>query len=74
MAIILKFRWLMGLAQAEFCDFIVYTFKGMVIIRTAFDKSYFDEVITRLSSFYKQYLLPKLAENSDKVGKNTTNK
>ena len=31
----------MGLSQITFCDFIVYTFDGMIIIRTQSDKDFF---------------------------------
>ena len=37
----------MGLSQAKFCDFIVYTFKGMIIIRTEFEPTYFVELINK---------------------------
>ena len=30
----------MGFSQITFCDFIVYTFDGMIIIRTQFDEDY----------------------------------
>ena len=35
----------MGLSGFETCDFVVYTFKGLVIVRTEFDVSYFDSLI-----------------------------
>ena len=41
----------MGLAHATFCDFIVYTFQGMVIIRALFHENYFHEVVTKLNVF-----------------------
>ena len=50
----------MGLAGVKFCDFIVYTFKGMIISRTAFDEEYFEKLVLKLNMFYKQYMLPKL--------------
>ena len=31
----------MGLSQVTFCDFIVYTFDDMIIIRTQFDEDFF---------------------------------
>ena len=53
----------MGLAGASFCDFVVYTFKGLIIVRTYFDNEYFLELVDVLNSFYKAYMLPKLLEN-----------
>ena len=49
-------------AQAKFCDFIVYTFKGMIIIRTEFEPTYFVELINKLNMFYKTYTLPELTQ------------
>ena len=51
----------MGLCGLSFCDFLVYTFKGMIISRTLFDPSYFEELLTKLNNFYKKYMLPLLA-------------
>ena len=31
----------MGLVGASFCDFVVYTFKGLIIVKTYFDNEYF---------------------------------
>ena len=42
----------MGLSQKIFCDFIVYTFDGMIIIRAQFDKDYFLSLLQELNSFY----------------------
>ena len=49
----------MGLCQAEFCDFVVYTFKGMIVIRVPFDRDYFRSSVVKLSKFYMEHLLPK---------------
>ena len=48
----------MGLSGFETCDFVVYTFKGLVIVRTEFDVSYFDSLIQKLNLFYKKFMLP----------------
>ena len=53
----------MGLYQITFCDFIVYTFDGMIIIRTQFDEDYFFSLMQKLNSFYKDFMLPKLVTN-----------
>ena len=41
----------MGLCQAEFCDFVVYTFKGMIAIRVPFnrDRDYFRALFRQFS-------------------------
>ena len=53
----------MGLYQITFCDFIVYTFDSMIIIRTQFDeKKFFFSLLQKLNSF-KGFMLPKLVTN-----------
>ena len=47
----------MGLSGFDTCDFVVYTFKGLVIMRTEFDVSYFDSLIQKLNLFYKKSML-----------------
>ena len=54
----------MGLSQITFCDFIVYTFDGMIIIRTQFDeKNFLFSRLQKLNSFYRDFMLPKLVIN-----------
>ena len=72
----MQIQMAMGLAHATFCDFIVYTFRGMFIIRTLFDENYFHEVVTKLNVFYKEYLLPSLPKPNldDDAATNSYNK
>ena len=53
----------MGLSGAPFCDFIVYTFKGLIIARTLFDNEYFINLIQKLNTFYRKYMLPRIINN-----------
>ena len=41
-------------------DFVVFTFKGMIIVRVPFDKIYFELLVQKLNWVYKRYMLPKL--------------
>ena len=50
----------MGLSQLKFCDFIVYSFKGMIIIRIPFSEIYFIKLTEKLNHFFKNYALPYL--------------
>ena len=50
----------LGLSNISFCDFIVYSFKGCIIIRILFDEVYFKNLITKINNFYNTYLLPAL--------------
>ena len=49
-----------GLSGAPFCDFIVYTFKGLIIARTPFNNEYFVNLIKKLNTFYSKYMLPQI--------------
>ena len=50
----------MGWSNVQFCDFVVFTLKGMIIVRVPFDKKYFEILVQKLNWFYKRYMLPKL--------------
>lgn len=53
----------MGLTGAPWCDFIVYTIKGMVIDRVYFDKDHFLRLIARVNDFYfNHFLMTALAK------------
>ena len=47
----------MRLVGFDTCDFAVYTLKGLIIVRTEFDVSYFDSLIQKLNSFSKTFVL-----------------
>ena len=53
----------MGMCGLSFCDFIVYTFKTIIIIRTFFDREYFTNLVSKLNKFYEKYLLKYILEN-----------
>ena len=53
----------MGLSGTTFCDFVVYTFTGMLIVRVKFDEDFFVELILKLNSFYKELLVTKNFRN-----------
>ena len=48
----------MGLSQLKFCDFIVYSFKVMIIIRISFSEIYFIKLTEKLNHFLKNFALP----------------
>ena len=56
----------MGLSGAMFCDFVVFVFDGMIIVRTPFDVDYFIELVPKLNDFYKKFLLPEVLERYNK--------
>ena len=51
----------MGLSCVKFCDFIVFSFKGLIISRIVFDEDYFEKLVVKLNMFYKDYMLPRLS-------------
>ena len=50
----------MGLAGLTWCHFIVYVYKGVIIVKVDFDEQYFFEVVKSLDKLYKDYFLPHL--------------
>ena len=50
----------MGLSQLKFCEFIVYSFKGMIIIRISASGIYLIKLTEKLNHFFKNYALPYL--------------
>ena len=54
----------MGFCGAQWCDFVVYFFKGIIIVRVPFDEAYFEKVENKLSEFYMKWYLPQLMEPS----------
>ena len=53
-----QIKMAMGLSQLNFCDFIVHSFKGMIIFRIPFSKIYFIKPIEKLNHFLKNFALP----------------
>ena len=48
----------MGLTGAAWCDFIVYTRKGLSIERIVIDQHYWNELRRKLCQYYFMYFLP----------------
>lgn len=42
----------MGISGAKWCDFVTYTFKGMVIERIYFDSDFFTAMLLKLEQFF----------------------
>ena len=51
----------MGLCGASFCDIAVFVFNCMIIMQIYFKKDVFVELIHKINSFYKKFLLHKRA-------------
>ena len=50
----------MGISQLKLCDFIVHSFKGMIIIRIPFSETYFIKLTKKINHFFKNDALPYL--------------
>ena len=55
----------MGLSGALFCDFVVFTFGGIIISRISFDEAYFIDVMKKINMFYRTHMLPKILSLSE---------
>ncbi|XP_022793283.1 uncharacterized protein LOC111332254 [Stylophora pistillata] len=52
-----------GLTGASWCDFIVYTRKGLAITRIAFDEQHWSTLREKLCQYYFKYFLPLVAKS-----------
>ena len=52
---------LMGISGARWCDFIVYTSKGLSVDRIKFDQDYWNTLCGKLCDYYFKYFLPVAA-------------
>jgi len=53
----------MGLSGISFCDFVVFTFTTIIIIRIPFGKEYFTKLVSKLNNFYEEYYLKTIMKN-----------
>lgn len=49
---------LMGLSGAPWCDFIVYTSKGLSVERIKFDQDHWNNLCGKLCEYFFKYFLP----------------
>ena len=57
----------MALSQKIFCDFIVYTFDGMIIIRTQFDEDHFFFSTAKTKQFLQLLYATRTSNQSKKL-------
>ena len=50
----------MGFCRAKWCDFVVYFFKRIIIVRIPYDYAYYKKVLQQLDDFYFKWYLPQL--------------
>ena len=49
----------MGLAGLKWCDFVVFFQKGLIVQRIKFDEPFWKSMITKLTNFYQQHVMPE---------------
>ena len=49
-----------GICQLHWCDFVVYFFQGIIIIRIPFDDDYFQQLFNKMTNFYRHNFLQEL--------------
>ena len=57
----------MGIYQLPWCDFVVYAYKGLIIIRVPFDTDYFKVLCNKVSAVHRQYYLPVIEKENQSV-------
>lgn len=58
-----QIQGLLEVTDRNWCDFVVYTSKGLHIQRIRRDRRFFTNILSKLQEFYFKYMLPKLDEN-----------
>ena len=56
----LQIQGQMGVCKLKYCDFILYTRKGIAVDRVHFDPQVYDEIVTKCKKFFELYVLNKL--------------
>ena len=52
----------MAICNASFCDFLLWSTKGMTVERVTFDKEFWEKLHLKLHNFYVNALLPEYFE------------
>ena len=55
-----QIQLVMGFCGLQWDDFVVFLFKGMIIVRVPFDKDYFDKVACKANTFNVKWFLPQV--------------
>lgn len=50
----------LAVTKRKWCDFVLFTFKGVHHERIPFDEQFWSNVLPKLASFYSSYVLPKI--------------
>ena len=56
-----------GLSQLPWCDFVVYTFKGVIIIRVPYGSAYFSKLLNKVNDFYFNHYLDQIIKDDNSM-------
>ena len=64
-----QIQGLMGVGERPWCDFVIYTMKGLSVQRIPFDSSYWtDKLLPKLVSFYDNCVAPEIVSPVHSLG------
>ena len=55
-----QIQGLMGITGIHFCDLVIYTFKGILIVSVKFDSELWNEMLEKLRNFFLKYIVQEL--------------
>ena len=55
-----QIQGLMGITGIHFCDLVIYTFKGILIVNVKFDSELWNEMLEKLRNFFLKYIVQEL--------------
>lgn len=59
----------MGVSGRKWCDFVVWTLKGMSVERIMFDEAFWEKMVETLKSFYVNAVIPEIFSEHVKRGR-----
>ena len=58
----------MGIRNWPWCDFVIYTLKGISVSRVKFDNKFWEGTLPKLVSFYNNYVAPEIVSPVHTLG------
>ena len=58
----------MAIGERPWCDFVIYTSKGISVERITFEHEYWDNVLVKLTEFYDKCFAPEVVSPLHSLG------
>ena len=58
----------MAVGECKWCDFVIFTEKGISIQRIPFNEEFWNNLLARLTSFYDNCVVPEIVSPMHSVG------